>query len=317
MQLGLGVDVALRLFGRGAQVGGDDDRVALDLLRRALGDLLAEVEHHDAVRDRHHQLHVVLDEQHAHVALDVDALDELGEVALLGRVRAGGGLVEQQHAGVGAQGAGDLEAALLTVGQRAGQLVGLGREPNLAQQLHAAAGAVAFLLDLPRHPEHRRQRARLLPRLDADLDVLEGGQRREQPDVLERARDAEVVDLVGLLAQDAGEAVAGPGGHEHLPLLRGVDAGERVEQRRLAGAVGPDDGQDLAAGHRHRDVVEADDAAEAQGDVLDVEDEVGLGVGLGGGGTHVTTPLRPGPRGLRRSPGRRGPRARPPDGGPG
>ena len=38
--------------------------------RRALGDLAAEVEHDDAVGDRHHELHVVLDQQDADVALD-------------------------------------------------------------------------------------------------------------------------------------------------------------------------------------------------------------------------------------------------------
>jgi hypothetical protein len=47
----------------GAQIGADDVGVALHLGRRALGDLAAEVEHHDLVGDLHHQSHVVLDEQ--------------------------------------------------------------------------------------------------------------------------------------------------------------------------------------------------------------------------------------------------------------
>src|SRR5262252_9893409 len=39
--------------------------VFLDLRRRPLGDLAAEVEHDDPVRDLHHQAHVVLDEENA------------------------------------------------------------------------------------------------------------------------------------------------------------------------------------------------------------------------------------------------------------
>ena len=42
-------------------------RVACDLVGRALGDLAAEVEHHDLVGDAHHHRHVVLDEQHGQV----------------------------------------------------------------------------------------------------------------------------------------------------------------------------------------------------------------------------------------------------------
>ena len=84
----------------------------------------------------------------------------------------------------------------------------------------------------------------------------------------------EVVDDVRLLAQDARRRVARATRHHDRALLRRVDAGERVEQRGLAGAVGTDHGEDLAALHLHRDVVEADDAAESQRDVLDVEDHV-------------------------------------------
>ena len=49
---------------RRAQVGLDHARVLLHLLRRALGDLLAVVEHRDPVGDPHHDAHVVLDQQH-------------------------------------------------------------------------------------------------------------------------------------------------------------------------------------------------------------------------------------------------------------
>src|SRR4029453_8638881 len=45
------------------EVGLDHALVLLDLLRRALSDLLAVVEHRHAVRNPHHHLHVVLDQE--------------------------------------------------------------------------------------------------------------------------------------------------------------------------------------------------------------------------------------------------------------
>src|SRR2546426_8644258 len=46
-----------------AKVGLDDLRVSADRRRRALGDLLAMVQHHHALGDVHHDLHVVLDQE--------------------------------------------------------------------------------------------------------------------------------------------------------------------------------------------------------------------------------------------------------------
>ena len=175
----------LDLVRRGAEVGRDHGGIALDLLRRALGDLLAEVEHDDAVRDRHDQLHVVLDQQHTDVALGVDALDQLGQLALLDRVGAGGRLVQQQDAGVRAQRAGDLEATLLAVGKEPARSLARAASPTSSSKA-MRLGALLLLATLPRQAEHRRYRTGPLPGLDADLDVLQRGQRREQPDVLER-----------------------------------------------------------------------------------------------------------------------------------
>src|SRR4051794_6012523 len=59
-QFGLDVHVLRCVLGRRAEIGADDGGVLLDLLRGALSDLPAEVQHHDAVRHRHDQLHVVL-----------------------------------------------------------------------------------------------------------------------------------------------------------------------------------------------------------------------------------------------------------------
>ena len=76
--------------------------------------------------------------------------------------------------------------------------------------------------------------------MPADHDVLERGHTREQPDVLERAGDAEGADLVSL---EAPELLTVEG---HRAFGRLVDTGEKVEERGLAGTVRTDEGDDLA-----------------------------------------------------------------------
>src|SRR5690606_11755169 len=56
-------------------------------------------------------------------------------------------------------------------------------------------------------------------------------------------------------------------------FLRGIEAGDRVDQRRLAGAVGPDEAVDLALLDAHRDIRQRLHAAEAATDVFQRQDE--------------------------------------------
>src|SRR5439155_12741263 len=86
---------------RAAEIGVDHSRIVADLLRRALGDLLAEVQHSHPVGDPHDDRHVVLDEQQREPPLERDRPDERRRLARLARRHAGGGLVEQQELGPG------------------------------------------------------------------------------------------------------------------------------------------------------------------------------------------------------------------------
>jgi hypothetical protein len=52
-----------------------------------------------------------------------------------------------------------------------------------------------------------------------------------------------------------------------LAAGRGVDPADQVEDRRLAGAVRADQGEDLAAADVEADVVDGDDAAEAHAEM--------------------------------------------------
>src|SRR5438552_621300 len=74
----------------------------------------------------------------------------------------------------------------------------------------------------------------------AHLEVLEHAHAREEPPPLRRLRDAHLHDLVGRRRGD----VAVPERDRALP--RPVQAVDRPERRRLAGAVGPDQRDHLA-----------------------------------------------------------------------
>src|SRR3546814_10990907 len=65
------------------------------------------------------------------------------------------------------------------------------------------------------------------------------------------------------------QEVAVPGRQRQPSDGRLVEAGEAVEQRRLAGAVGADDAGDLGRAGGEGDVVDGQQAAEAHGQVLD------------------------------------------------
>ncbi len=132
------------LAGR-AQVGLDDGWVSLDFGRGAGGDYLAEAEHNDALGDRHDEAHVVLDQQHADAQLAVHPPDDARQLDLLGRVCAGGGLVQEDQLRPGAKCPGDLQTAPIAIGERAGQVVSPLAEADEVEQLQHPGVALAFL----------------------------------------------------------------------------------------------------------------------------------------------------------------------------
>jgi hypothetical protein len=103
-----------------------------------------------------------------------------------------------------------------------------------------------------------------------DQYVLERRHLVEEPDVLERAPDAELDDRMRRLADDLRPV-------EDDRTRRGsVDARDLVEERRLTRAVGTDQRDDRAPRNREVDVVGRDEAAELLPDVFGDEEVVGL-----------------------------------------
>src|SRR6185503_7742406 len=163
-------------------------------------------------------------------------------------VEAAGGLVEEQQRRARHQRPGQLDALLRPVRQRRGRSPRLGREPDDVERLLC------------------RRFARAPPeRVTADQHVLEHAHRAEEVDVLERPRDAAADDPVRRGAQEILPVEL------HGARIRRVEAGDHVEDRRLAGPVRADQARDRALLDVERHRVQRDDAAEAQRDLPDGE----------------------------------------------
>ena len=226
--------------------------------------LLAVVEHHDAVGDVHHHAHVVLDQHDGGAELVVDVEDEAAHVLLLLDVHAGHRLVEQQQLGLRGERAAELDALLQAVGQladrRLADVLDLEEVDDLLDRL-AMRGSPRAARGPSRSACARRPR-RIL-QVAAGHDVVERRHALEQRDVLEGAGDA-------LAGGDVRRHVAAALALEgDRALLRVIDAVDDVEHRALAGAVGADDGADLALAHVEADVAQRLHAAEGERYVLE------------------------------------------------
>src|SRR5262245_40772953 len=227
--------------------------VGLDLLRPALLEDAAVVQHGHALDHAQRHVHVVLNDDEADVLRHRgEDLDQLG--ALLGR-EAGGRLVEQDEAGRAGQRQGDLELALLAVAEFAYQPIAhllqvhgldqvLGRlQEGVAgaradQREAPARDAAAGEIDVVEHGEAGEQRGDLVGAAQAAADALV---RREVRHVL-----AEEADGAGVRREVACDAVeerglTGAVGAQHGAALAGAyiesyigESGQRPEQPRHA-----------------------------------------------------------------------------------
>ena len=128
----------------------------------------------------------------------VEAPDLVGQLQRLGRVHAGGRLVEQQQLRPRGERAGDLDAAPVGVGQaarRRDRRAACRRLPNTARISIASLARLLLLAAGARQAQQRADGAGMEPRMHADQHVLQHGQVGNRPDVLEGAGDAAVEDL--------------------------------------------------------------------------------------------------------------------------
>ena len=239
-------------------------RVVADRLGRPFGDDAAEVQHGNALAQAHHETHVVLDHEDR-VAARLDVFDLGHQVDLLAGVHAGDWLVEQQQLGLGGQRPREFELALVAIGEVVGNVMRLVVELDPREQLQRSIARAALGSAVLWQREQQARGAVVQMPVHAHHDVFQQRHLLEDADVLERACDAHLRDLVRLSA-DQVLAI------ERERPARGCEqAGDQIEHRRLAGAVRADQTEDAALRHVNVDVLQDRQAAKALGNGCEFE----------------------------------------------
>ena len=152
------------------------------------------------------------------------------------------------------------------IGQGGGQPVRVRRNPEPVKDLHRPRRGSALFVARAPQPEKGGDRIAVQHRLGAEHHVLADGQPGAQPDGLQGAGDAEFGQVMRVVPAQIAAAVGEAAG------ARVDEPADDVEQRRLARAVRADHPDHLARHDRHRDVVEREDPAEADGDAVHGQD---------------------------------------------
>ena len=183
----------------------------------------------DAVGEIHGFVDLMRDEEDGLVSLAPD-LEQLGLHELAGlRVERGERLVHQQHDGIGGERTGQVDALLHSAGQ-------------LRRVVTLEAAQTDSLMKCSVRCVHGRAIEAVL-HFHAVADVAGDGPPRQQTRLLkdDRAIDARTIDSLCHRST-------------RVPASYAQQAGDDVEQRRLAAAARSDDGHELAVGDRERHV---------------------------------------------------------------
>lgn len=237
---------------------------------RAIGKDAARAHHDDPVDFWEDVSKVVRDHEDAGPLLP-DTPQSFAELALSGKIEGIRRLVKQKHLRLMHQSAGDHDPALLAGGHLSYHAQ---RE---VRRLHEIESGLRALPHFPRDVEIRPEGGG--GEESSGDDVQAGGDRRALPRQLGRD-DAEVgAELRNIPAIAAEEAQLRRGRDNGITL-----AGERFDQRRLAAAIGTEDGDVFAVLDAEGEVVQDDVFAASDGNVAH-EEEVGF---IGGMLVHLS-----------------------------
>src|SRR6185312_18480 len=219
----------------------------------------------DLVGNAHHQAHVMLDQEDRDAEFFANIADHAAEIAEFLVIEAGGRFVEQQQFRLGRERATKRDALLQTEGQGGDRDFGLRIEFQERDQLAGALVERVFLARRDRKGERIVDEARARAAMAADQDVAAYRHGAKQREILERTADAERRDRMLWHADDRLSLEA------DVARLHGIEAGQAVEQGRLAGAVGADQPANLALRDVETDLIERNDTAETDGDAIDFQ----------------------------------------------
>src|SRR5215475_8169760 len=250
---------------RDAEIGIDHTLVGGELTRRAVVDLLAEVQYHRAVAVAAHDPHVVLDEHDGAAAADHRGY-EVHHAGRLLMSEAGGRLVEEQHRRVGGQRHRHGEELLDAEGLLAGDVVAVVRDAESAEELLSPLLELALLAAVGARAAEPGEEAARNVAVQPLQHIVQRGELGEQRHLLEGAGDAAVGALV---AREVGHVAPA---QQHLAGRGRERPRDDVEQRALARAVGPDEADQLTFADGEGDLVERGEPAELLGDAVHLED---------------------------------------------
>ena len=223
-------------------------------------------------------------------------LDQRVDLARLGGVQAGGGLVQQQQPRLCRQRAGDLQPLERAVGHRVRRGVFVAGQADQPQQLARDLPALGLGAHQRAGAQQRGGQRAALAQVPAGHHVLQRGHVEEHLQVLEGAADAGGGEAVHRLAGQVHAVEADRTG------ARAVHPAEHVDQAGLAGAVGADHRVHRTRLDAHFHVGDRMDAAEGLGQPADVQQRHGflpaqrramLGTSPSGNSTMVATSTAP------------------------
>ena len=230
--------------GRAAAVGGNKAlgrgrlRVRKDLLDLSLFHDHTAVQNGHMVADLFDHAHLVGDDHHRDAQLPVDVLDERQDrVGGVGVQRAGG-LIAEQHFGVGCQCAGNGNALFLAAGKHVGVNIRLIGQANALQQLHGLLVGSSLAHTAQAHRSQRdvlfhRQVGEQVKMLEHHAHLGAGGINVAFGDLfaVQHNRAAVRFFQAGQAAQKSGLAAAGrPNQADNIALIDGqVNALEHIQ----------------------------------------------------------------------------------------
>src|SRR5579884_36489 len=179
-----------------AEIGLDHSRQSANFAWRPFRDLLAVVEYHDIVADRHDDPHVMLDQNNGNAVRIAKPADRLGDATTFFRVHAGRRFVEQQQPRTAGKRSRQFDRFLQAVGKFRHAYIGDVAEPASLDDL---AGFAVGLR--PAHPGRRQIKefaddvGSMAVNQTEDY-VLVNGSFAEQLKILKRTADAHSRDLM-------------------------------------------------------------------------------------------------------------------------
>ena len=200
----------------------------------------------------------MLDEQHAHVALVGEPPDEARQLGALVLVETGGRLVEHHDRRARRHGPGDADQPAPAVRELLGRLVEVRLELELAAPRRPRSDGRSWWPGQKRSVTHdSREARRSLPARMFSSTLTSSNSSSDWNERRSPSR-ARWVAFSRSMRRPSSEID---------PSAAGTKPGDRVDERRLPGAVRADQADDLAGPHLQRHVLHRHHRAEAHGEV--------------------------------------------------